>query len=105
MNTSAIEALTRHAGGLSRRGSLRLLGAAALASAVSASGVAKAGKKTQTRCQKRADPCQGQLEQCRSYIVLFCEGNADCEKFSLPCCEPLARCDAAEAFTCLFQVS
>lgn len=105
MNGSFFASITRQTGALSRRGSLRILGGAALASAIPTLGAAKDGKNSRKRRKKRVDQCQGQLEQCRSFMELFREGNEDCEELPLPCCEPLARCDATEAFTCLFQVS
>jgi hypothetical protein len=66
---------------------------------------AEARKHARTRCRKQADPCPGQGEQCRSFMVRHCAGNALCEELSLPCCEHFARCDTTEAITCLHQGS
>jgi len=101
MNTTAIKAVMRHAAdAMSRRGSFRVLGAAALAGALAAPQVAsagKAGKKVQKRCRKQRD-------QCVSAVVAFCASFVDppeCEEIYGSCCEHFARCNPRAGFGCL----
>jgi hypothetical protein len=107
MNNSRFAAVTREARAMSRRGSLRILGGAALVSVVPTSAVAKAAKKSRKRkrCPKPVDPCQGQAEQCRSHYEVICEGNTLCKERSLPCCESFASCNVLDAMACLFGPS
>ena len=53
------------------------------------------------RCTRR---CQAQVEPCRQVIEEACAGdgnNPECAQRLLPCCEPLATCDAGAAFQCI----
>lgn len=99
---SSFDLLTRQAAGLvSRRGSLRLSGGAALTgelAAPMASSAGNAGKKAQQRCRR-------QREQCRTVFAELCEGVPICEAAYAPCCEHFSRCDAGKGIACVFQVA
>lgn len=101
MMTRFADALQRPAAAVSRRGSLRVLGGAALTSAFAAPTVAvagKAGKKARKRCKR-------QRGQCLASIEKFCQPKADpnaCESLFTPCCEHFAACSAAKGIECLF---
>ncbi len=81
-----------------RRASLRVLGGAALAAAISPAGAtaANGGKKDKKRCQR-------QREVCRASVVARCEGFTACEQALLPCCELLAQCNGAAAVACVLD--
>jgi hypothetical protein len=101
MNARTFEAMARHAASLSRRGSLRVLGGAALTGAIAAPTAAVAGKAG-NKAQKR---CKRQLGQCLASVEAFCEPQqlpAVCEAFLNPCCEHFSRCEAGQGIACLF---
>lgn len=102
MNTRTFDTMTRGAAAVSRRGSLRLLGGAALGSALATPALAAAGK-TGKKGQKR---CRRQRGQCLAFVEEFCQPKGDpgaCEEQLSPCCEHLARCSAGEGIECLFS--
>jgi hypothetical protein len=53
------------------------------------------------RCKRR---CKAQVEPCRTVIEQACASpgsDPDCADRLLPCCDPLATCDAGAAFQCI----
>ncbi len=91
-------AATGHARSVSRRGSLRLFGAAALVAAVSTpvriTRAGKAGNKAASRCKRQKGACE-------AAVRANCAGNETCFSALLPCCAFLARCNAGAATRCL----
>ncbi len=83
----------------SRRASLVALGGVVtgLAFASPKSEARKGGKKNKARKK-----CLKQVEACRAQLRDFCERNAACEAEILPCCAPLADCQAGETVECAF---
>ena len=100
MNDNIIAALARQATAVSRRGSLRALGGAALAGTLAAPTVARAGKSG----KKSGKRCQKQREQCREVFAERCQGSQVCEEAFAPCCEQFAQCRAEAALRCIFAV-
>jgi hypothetical protein len=102
VNTSRFDALTRHAAVVSRRGSFRVLGGAAVAGALAAPATVTAGKggeKVRKRCQK-------QRGQCLSYVAEACNSETNsqaCEALYTPCCGHFAQCDAGKGLECFFR--
>jgi hypothetical protein len=102
MDTGILDKMTRGAAAMSRRGSLRSLGGAALGSALAAPALAragKAGKKGQKRCQR-------QRGQCLAFVEEFCQPKGDpnaCEAIVNPCCENFAQCNAGKGIECLVE--
>ena len=83
----------------SRRASLAALGGIVAALALnSPMSEARKGVKKNTARKK----CKKQVEACRAQLRDFCEGNAACEAAILPCCTPLADCQAEETVACAF---
>ena len=102
MNTTTFDTLARQAGAVSRRGSLRTLGGAALAGVLAAPAVAGAGKGGKNG-QKR---CMRQRGQCLAFAEAFCQPKADpsaCKAQFSPCCAPFAQCKAGLGIECLFE--
>ena len=61
--------------------------------------------QARARCRRR---CKAQVAPCRAVIEEVCAGNGsdpDCAERLLPCCEPLATCDAGAAFQCIADIS
>jgi hypothetical protein len=94
----------RAAEAVSRRGSLRTLGAAAAAAGLfGPAGIEakKGGKKGK---------CKKQVSRCREGLAEFCAtafpepgggfGAAECAEAFGPCCRALGGCNAAQAFDC-----
>jgi hypothetical protein len=57
--------------------------------------------RNHNQCNHR---CQSQVEPCRTVIEEACArdgNNPECAQRLLPCCEPLATCDAGAAFQCI----
>jgi hypothetical protein len=53
------------------------------------------------RCRRR---CKAQVAPCRAVIAEACAGpgsDPECAERLLPCCDPLATCDAGAAFQCI----
>jgi hypothetical protein len=102
MNTRRFDSMARHATALSRRGSRRVLGGAALVGAITAPRIVsagKAGKKAQKRCKR-------QRGQCLAYVEEYCEpkiGSDICKEVFNPCCEHFAGCNAGQGIECLFS--
>jgi hypothetical protein len=107
MSEQTFDTLTRRAArAVSRRGSLRALSGAALALGVTEL-PATAAKKGGTH----GDRCQNQVSRCKTGLGDLCTsafhtGNAQlaCIEAFIQCCEPLRRCDTAQAFACAVRV-
>lgn len=101
MKDRAFDALARHAGtSQGRRTSLKVLGAATLATALApalAAEAGKAGKKAKKKCKK-------QVGQCKSKVEEFCNEDAECLSALLPCCDPYKKCKAGEGTECWLQI-
>lgn len=95
MTITVIEAAS-----VSRRGSLRALGGAAIVAALTtplAASAKSSGEKTGKRCRRQRD-------QCRTVFAGLCEGFPSCEAAYAPCCEHFSRCDAGKGISCIFLV-
>jgi hypothetical protein len=107
MNEPTFDTLTRRAAQVvSRRGSLRALSGVALALGLTepTTTAAKKGGKHGDRCQNQVSRCKTGLgDLCTS---AFHTGNAQlaCVEAFIQCCEPLRRCDTAQAFACAVRV-
>jgi hypothetical protein len=102
MYEGIIDAVTRRlAGVVSRRSSLRALGAAALAATVTRPSLAKAGK-ARKNSRKR---CNRQAPQCRAFYRDFCQGNPTCEEDFFACCTFLGRCNASGWLQCFYAIT
>lgn len=102
---STFDTITRHAAGVvSRRGSLRLLGGAALAGALAAPELTSAGKgKVKKQANKQ---CKKQGGQCRAFVLETCaqvEDRQACEEAYAPCCKHFERCDAGAGLRCFSE--
>lgn len=93
-----------------RRASLKVLGLAAVAAALTpatAGGKSKCKKKVDNAvatCQAAADArCQSQVTACTTAFTTSCRGE-DCAGF-VACCPSLGTCDANAFFTCVLQLS
>jgi hypothetical protein len=85
MNRNAFAALTRQAGAVSRRGSLRAFGGVVLATQLAAPANARAGKNRKARNQ-----CKKQKARCIAAVTGYCSTLTDppfCENIYLACCE------------------
>ncbi len=101
MNGPPVDTLIRHAAkAMSRRGSFRVLGGAAVTGTLAAPAVAragKAGKKGQSRCKRLRD-------HCVAAVVEFCAPVVEpplCEGIYGSCCEHFARRNPRAGFDCL----
>ncbi|MGH2614317.1 MAG: hypothetical protein ACRDJC_03680 [Thermomicrobiales bacterium] len=101
MTTQSAYGLTREltrraAAAVTRRHSFLTLGAATLTAAAAPKSVeaGKAGKKARKKCKRQRGKCRASVEE-------FCEGDATCESSLLPCCDPLATCNAGASTECL----
>ena len=112
MKSTMFEAATQGIAAMSRRGSIRLLGAAALSGAL-ATPVASAGPSGKKKGNKR---CKRQREQCRAFVRALCAtpemaipagkapaGLTTCEEQTFPCCDHFARCDAGQGLQCVID--
>jgi hypothetical protein len=91
----------RAAASVTRRHSFLMMGGAASAAAVPVIGEAsEAGKKARKRCKRQRGECRASVEE-------FCGSSASCLADLLPCCDPLATCNARASTACLlnFQVN
>ena len=106
MREHDFDALTRDAaGGISRRGSLLTLGAAALIAVTSGAPPAAAKKNRKKRKNKNNDDdkkCRQQVEECEEIFTLLCRGNDRCLAPLRTCCELFSDCEAEEALDCIF---
>lgn len=90
------EVTRRTAAAVTRRHSFLTLGGAALTAAgATADEVAasKAGKKAKKKCQQQRGECRASVEEA-------CGTSEQCLANLLPCCEPLATCNAGAATDC-----
>jgi hypothetical protein len=104
MNSNAFDALTRHAGSVSRRGSLRAFGGAALATTLAAPAQTRAGKGKK---KKAKNQCKKQQPQCVTTVTDFCAltlNPALCEGDFLPCCEEFTGCNVDAGIACILTV-
>jgi hypothetical protein len=105
------EAATRNFAAMSRRGSIRLLAAAALSSALATPVAARPSGK-----QKTNKRCKRQRELCRAFVHALCAtpematpagqpraGLTTCEEQTFPCCDHFARCDAGQGLQCVID--
>lgn len=116
MSAHVVDALSRHAAGISRRGSLLSLGAAGMAAlAHSVAGEAKnknkkkSGKKDRKKCknktsQQEADRCLEQVQPCADFITALCAGDPECLG-QTSCCAFLGSCEAFTFLTCIANQS
>jgi hypothetical protein len=107
VNSNAFDAVTRHAGFVSRRGTLRLLSGAALVSALASparTAAGKAGKyKNKNKNTKAKNRCKKQQAQCVAVVTAHCAqlGNpAACQGVYLPCCEHFTGCNVEAGIAC-----
>ena len=107
MDHVAFDALTRDAvGGVSRRRSLLMLGAAGVAATFAvpfAANAKKKGKKkhkSQKRCPPPVDLCAPQVGPCTDFLTILCSGDPSCLD-SLACCSELGTCDVGGFLSCL----
>lgn len=105
MNDRIFDTVTRDAAtAVTRRASLLSIGGAALAAAMAVPAIAEAGKSGKKNADKR---CKKQKSQCLAAFAEFCASLEEpqiCEAFLSPCCEPLTRCNAGEAITCILLI-
>jgi hypothetical protein len=112
MKSNLFGTATQGIAAMSRRGSIRLLGAAALTGAL-ATPVAAAGPSSKKKGNKR---CKRQREQCRAFVRALCAtpamagpagqpqaGLTTCEEQTFPCCDHFARCDAGQGLQCVLD--
>jgi hypothetical protein len=102
MNSSALDALTRNAGAVSRRSSLLAFGGVALATALTAPAKARAGKGGKKKAKRQ---CTKQKPQCVAAVTDYCDTLVDpplCKSSYLPCCEQFTGCNVDAGIACLF---
>jgi hypothetical protein len=88
---------------VSRRRSLRLLGGAGLAGAITAPTVAGAGKGGK-KGKKGKNRCRQLGEQCRRGVAEICQSQGDpaaCEEQHAPCCAHFVRCRVSAGVECV----
>lgn len=115
MNAQRLDHFAREAAtAISRRRSLITLGSAASALAALSVGatretaIAGKGKKCRKRAQKKVKKtCRRQVSACQQAVDEGCaESVGDpevCRELLLPCCDPLATCDAGASYACVFE--
>jgi hypothetical protein len=104
MSTSAFDALTREAAvGVSRRGSLLTMGAAALAASMANAGVSEAKKKKGKDSKKKEKQrCSKDAAACKPTLASICELTpAECAA-AQTCCD---ECSADGFLTCLLIIT
>jgi hypothetical protein len=89
----------RAAEAVSRRGSFRVLGGAALASVLARPGGTRAGKAT----KKARKKCKQQKVGCEEYVVAAYSNCETCRNALFPCCALLGQCQGREATKCLLS--
>jgi hypothetical protein len=99
MNDATFVSRLQRVAMVSRRGSLRVLGGAALAGAIAAPAATEAGKSG-TKARKL---CQRQKSGCEEVVRAQCGDNATCVNATLPCCALLAECKGREATECFLS--
>jgi len=108
MDDRTFEALTRRAAEVvSRRGSLRTLGGAALAAGL------LTPISTQAKGGKKNDKCKKQVSRCKQGLADLCDvvfppkeafSTSECFEAFADCCEFLSDCGTAQAFACAVEV-
>jgi hypothetical protein len=98
MSDQSIYEITRRAAAaVTRRHSFLLMAGASTAAATPLTAEAgEAGKKARKRCKRQRGACRASVEE-------FCAGAPGCLDHLLPCCEPLATCNARESTECLIR--
>jgi hypothetical protein len=102
MNTTPFASLVpRLVRPATRRTSILAIGSAGLAAASGlATGEAKK-RKNKNQNKKAKQRCASQVAVCQELLTAACEQLPDCVVADfLPCCDPLATCQAGEAITC-----
>jgi hypothetical protein len=102
MDIKTFDAIARQVAAVSRRGTIRALGGAAMAAGLAAPTVIRAGEAGKNG-RKR---CKRQRGQCLAFFAEFCEPKDDpagCLEEVRPCCEHFARCNAGAGIECLFE--
>jgi hypothetical protein len=103
MKSTSFDALARRAGsGQDRRTSLKLLGAAALATAAAgpvAAKAGKAGKKAKRKCKKQGNPCRAFAEEICD--LLATSDPQGCKDAFKPCCNSIQKCKGPAFFSCV----
>jgi hypothetical protein len=104
MDTNAFDTVTRAAtAAVSRRGSLLMLGGAALGAAGATPSVGEAKKKKGKDCKKKAKQrCSNDTAACIAEAPVACEGDAECIADVIGCCN---NCSANAFLTCLIAAS
>lgn len=116
MSTNAFNVFNLHsAAEVSRRASLRILGAVPLGAAFVGpltSGAESSGKNAKKNVKKKVrqkaqQRCLAQVGQCGAFFVGRCESPdpSECEARIARCCEFLGSCDAASFLSCLLETS
>jgi hypothetical protein len=94
---SVYEITRRAAAAVTRRHSFLMMGGvAATAAAPVTAEAGEAGKKARKRCKRQRGACRASVEE-------FSEGTLTCLNHLLPCCDPLATCNARESTECLLR--
>ena len=101
MEERAFDTIARHASSAhDRRASLKALGAAAVVAALSAPGVAVAGKSSKKSSKKL---CKKQVAACKDGWEKACGGDETCLSLAT-CCSFLKTCDAAGQIKCITDI-
>lgn len=94
---SVYEITRRAAAAVTRRHSFLMMGGvAATATTAMTAETGEAGKKARQRCKRQRGACRASVEE-------FCVGTPTCLEHLLPCCDPLATCNARESTECLIR--
>jgi hypothetical protein len=106
MSEPSFDDFTRHAAEvLSRRGTLRTLGSAAVVAGLMSpvlTEAKKGGKGKKDKCKKQVGRCKESLAKaCETLFGL--ENVAECVDLFDECCEPLGSCNVAAGADCLVQ--
>jgi hypothetical protein len=83
---------------MSRRGSLRVVGGAALAGALTAPAVANGARDSD-----KDKVCKRLRTGCEEEVRSVCQGNKTCLNAVLPCCALLGRCKGRAATECFLS--
>lgn len=98
---------------ISRRKSLFTIAVLALlgtsVSPAAAKNVKRRKRKSKRKSNQNAEEiCQAQVVECQEMLFVLCQDRDDpaaCEAPSLPCCQPLATCDATAMLDCFFAIA
>lgn len=94
MNDRVITALSRRASVLT----LGALGASVALAPVASSARNRKNKKVKKKARQK---CQQQVDQCNDFVIVECNGQADCIAEGQVCCSSLAECDLTGFLNCL----